>query len=100
MSFFLTALDKSVREHANAMDSCFLSTKPDEVFPKLKELIIILRPGPLGVGFDDLYEVNTSTSTHLKSAMEDVVNTFKDAQSDGALKGVTLKFMRTEKWAN
>lgn len=76
---------------------CFLLTKPDDIFPELKELIIILRPGPLGAGFDDLYEVNTSTTIHLESAIEDVKKTFKDAQEEGALKGVKLRFMRTEK---
>ncbi|KAH6724224.1 hypothetical protein BKA61DRAFT_25820 [Leptodontidium sp. MPI-SDFR-AT-0119] len=77
---------------------CFLLTKLTEVFPNLKELMIILRPGPLGASYDDLYEVKDCTSSYLKTAIVDVQTTFKNAQEEGSCKGIELKMMRVEKW--
>ncbi|KAH7342702.1 hypothetical protein BKA65DRAFT_586736, partial [Rhexocercosporidium sp. MPI-PUGE-AT-0058] len=77
---------------------CFLTNKVAEVFPNLKELIVILRPGPLGADHDDLYEVKDCASPYLKGAIVDVQNSFKNAQNEGSCKDVQLKMMRVEHW--
>lgn len=78
---------------------CFLMTKLSPVFPNLKELIIILRPGPSGADYDDLYEVKDCTSASLKTAMTDIKRVFKNAQDDGKCKDIMLKIMRNEHWS-
>ncbi|KAI6710376.1 hypothetical protein JHW43_007125 [Diplocarpon mali] len=76
---------------------CFLVKDFDGLFPNLTELIIILRPGTLGSGYDDLYEVQESSSAHLNTVIRDIKERFQDAQEDRkALVKVQLRFMRIE----
>ncbi|CZT41095.1 uncharacterized protein RSE6_00784 [Rhynchosporium secalis] len=78
---------------------CFLSQSLEDFFPNLKELIIILRPGPSGATYDDLYEVKDSTITFLQTSIADIKIAFKHAQEDGYCKDVVLRMMRVENWA-
>ncbi|EKD19587.1 uncharacterized protein L3040_002535 [Drepanopeziza brunnea f. sp. 'multigermtubi'] len=75
---------------------CFLLQNFEGLFPNLNELIIIIRPGTLGSGFDDLYEVETSDLELVNNVMTDIRNTFKCAKEEGHVKGVKLTFMRME----
>lgn len=61
-------------------------------------LIIILRPGPLGANYQDLYEVEKSDNPTTQTIIDDTKETFKHAQEDVFFKDVKLKFMRIEKW--
>ncbi|KAL2075564.1 hypothetical protein VTL71DRAFT_507 [Oculimacula yallundae] len=79
---------------------CFLMNKVPAYFPNLKELIIILRPGPLGVTHDDMYEVTDHPLKYIRDFIVDVTKTFNNAQEDGKCKGIKLTLMRTETWAN
>ncbi|PBP18536.1 hypothetical protein BUE80_DR010677 [Diplocarpon rosae] len=76
---------------------CFLLKSLAGVFPNLKELMIIMRPGALGAGYDDLYEVQESSSAYLDTIIDDIKERFRDALEDHkALGNIQLKFMRIE----
>ncbi|KUJ21961.1 uncharacterized protein LY89DRAFT_665111 [Mollisia scopiformis] len=82
---------------------CFMVYKLAVRFPELKELIIILRPGPLGAGYDDLYETELSSENNrTDSFLGDIKDMFKHAQKHKTLKAswknVQLKLMRNETW--
>ncbi|KAE8444902.1 hypothetical protein EG329_014150 [Mollisiaceae sp. DMI_Dod_QoI] len=77
---------------------CFLTYKFKHLFSGVKELIIILRPGPLGANYQDLYEVEKSDNPTTQTIIDDTKETFKHAQEDVFFKDVKLKFMRIEKW--
>ncbi|PBP27465.1 hypothetical protein BUE80_DR001811 [Diplocarpon rosae] len=80
---------------------CFLLKNLDGFFPNLKELVIILRPGALGSGYDDLYEVQESSSAYLDTIIDDIKERYRDALEDHkALGKIQLKFMRIEKFVN
>lgn len=77
---------------------CFFCGKLQEWFPNIKEVIVIVRPGPLGSTYDDLYEVTDSTSPVLHDHIRAIKTQFEYAQKDESCKGIELKFMRNEKW--
>ncbi|KAG4415868.1 hypothetical protein IFR04_010995 [Cadophora malorum] len=77
---------------------CFFSGKLQQWFPNIKEVIIVVRPGPLGTTYDDLYEVTDSTSPVVHDHIHAIKNQFGYAQKDESCKGMKLKFMRNEKW--
>ncbi|KAF8854673.1 hypothetical protein BDZ45DRAFT_29102 [Acephala macrosclerotiorum] len=99
---------------------CFLTNKMVYYFPNIKELMIILRPGPLGSDYEDLNEVITSNSPFLQTIIDDINSTFSHAQNPkkalaannfngipnihkqepepNIWKDVKLKFVRLEKW--
>lgn len=82
--------------------------------------MIILRPGPLGSDYEDLYEVTKSNSPSLQSMMDDTSSAFARTQNPtktlaannangipnihqkeperNIWKDVKLKFVRLEKW--
>lgn len=72
--------------------------KLEELFPGLKELIIILRPGCEGTDYEDLYEVDDINNEFLKTVVKDVKGAFENAQKEGSCQDMELKFMRNEKW--
>ncbi|KAH7419327.1 hypothetical protein BKA64DRAFT_715831 [Cadophora sp. MPI-SDFR-AT-0126] len=92
------SMDEVVRIWKQQCIHCFFVSKLQDWFPNVKELIILLRPGPLGSTYDDLYEVTDSKSTILHSHILDLRDRFEQAQKEDACKGIELKFMRNEKW--
>ncbi|CZR57295.1 uncharacterized protein PAC_07184 [Phialocephala subalpina] len=99
---------------------CFLTTKMINYFPNIKELMIILRPGPLDSDYEDLNEVTKSDNPWIQTIIDDVNATFNHAQNPkktlaannansipnihekgpekNIWKDVQLKFVRLEKW--
>lgn len=69
-------------------------------------VIIILRPGPLGSSFEDLYEVaptlTLTDNDHIQKIMTDIRSCFEHAQTCKStlvkFTNVKLTFMRFEKW--
>jgi hypothetical protein len=78
---------------------CFLRYTLQVRFPALKELILILRPGPAGTTAEDLYEVESGNGhEYLQELIDDTKEAFKMMQKDGRCLGVKLTFMRLETW--
>ncbi|KAK0125457.1 hypothetical protein ONS95_000530 [Cadophora gregata] len=92
------SVDEIVRIWKLECIHCFFVGTLRDWFPQVVEVIILLRLGPLGSTYDDLYEVTNSTSKILDNHIRDITKQFKHAQDCGFCKGVELKFMRNEKW--
>lgn len=78
---------------------CFLKYVMPIRFPSMKELILILRPGPAGASAEDLYEVTSGNGhAYLQMWIDELTDAFETIQVENRWLGVKLTFMRLEKW--
>ena len=69
----------------------------EELCPNLVELIVMVRRGPLGSDFDDLYEVD-QVPAGVTANKDLVLSTLQNEQARGYWKDLKLTFMRNETW--
>ena len=70
----------------------------EETIPDLQELVYFVRPGPIGVTIDELYEVHEARGALLQREMDKIMTKLQEAQEKGKWKALKLKFMRCEAW--
>jgi hypothetical protein len=95
------------KQTSNTMPPLFkyvggLGTYLERVCPSLTELIIVLRPGPLGATINDLGEAHlpVGASPFLEHQENLVKFTFEQLRAEENWKNLKVTFMRTEKWLN